>query len=175
MRHRTRAIIGSAFIFGVSCVITPLIAYAVINQDWQFEIESLDVVYKPWRLFIVACTIPGLISAVALIFVPESPKFVLGQGNKNEAIDIIKTVNRWNNGKNSKINIVDIFEEAESVEHRQRILETKQSRYPLMKAIWNQTAPFFKPPYLGPTLLLCTLQFVIYYTSNGYETRLYTI
>lgn len=158
---------GSAFILGIAYVIFPLVAFAIINQDWEFKISLLNVVYKPWRLFIVASSFPGLLAAIALIFTPESPKFVLSQGNQSETIKIIDIMNRWNNGKDSKLDIVEIFEEADSIENRQRILKTKQSRFPLVKTIWNQTAPLFKSPHLGPTLLLCSLQFWVYYTSSG--------
>lgn len=166
-KHSNRAIMGSAFILGISYVIFPLVAFAIINQNWQFEIPILNVIYKPWRLFIVASSSPGLLAAIALIFAPESPKFVLSQGNQSETIKIIEFMNRWNNGKDSKLGIVEIFEEADSIENRLRILETKQSRFPLLKAMWNQTAPLFTSPHLGPTLLICTLQFWTYYTSSG--------
>lgn len=52
-RQRGRAIMGSAVIFGIACFIVPLLAWIVINQDWQFNIPFIDITYKPWRLFLV--------------------------------------------------------------------------------------------------------------------------
>lgn len=166
--QRGRAIMGSALIFGVSCLLLPLIAWSVINQDWEFEMSFIDVTYKPWRLFIVVCSLPGFIASLVLIFFPESPKFVLGLGNQIEAIKILEQMNRWNNGKNAELSVFEIYEEAESIENRRRILENKNNRFPLMKSVWSQTAPLFRSPYLATTVLICTIQFGIYATSTGF-------
>lgn len=159
---------GSALIFGVSCLLLPLIAWFIINQDWEFHVPMIDITYKPWRLFLVVCGIPGFLASVSLTFLPESPKFVLGQGNKMKAYEILQKMNRWNNGKKNQLELFEIYEESESIENRRRILDTKDSRFPLLKCVWVQTAPLFKPPHLAPTLLICFIQFGIYATSNGF-------
>lgn len=139
-----------------------------MNQEWEFEIPILDITYKPWRLFIVVCSLPGLLSFLILCFLPESPKFVLGQGNQAEAYEILQKMNRINNGKRSTLEKFEIYEESESIESRQRILESQKSRFPFLASVWNQTAPLFKPPYLWPTLLICFIQICIYFTANGF-------
>ncbi|XP_055309491.1 synaptic vesicle glycoprotein 2B-like isoform X2 [Sitodiplosis mosellana] len=166
--QRSRAIMGSAVIYGISCLLLPLIAWFVINQDWQFHVPLIDITYKPWRLFIIVCGIPGFLASMILLFMPESPKFVLGQGNEVEAYKVLQTMNRWNNGKKNKVESFEIYEEAESIENRRRITDCKNSRFPLLKSVWIQTAPLFKPPHLSSTLLICTIQFGIYATSNGF-------
>lgn len=158
---------GSAVIFGISCLLLPVIAFAVINQDWQFDVPILNITYKPWRLFFIVCALPGLFSHLAMLYLPESPKFVLGQGKAAEAIDILQTIHRWNNGKEAILDIAELYEESETIEMRQRIVGMPKSRISVMKSIWMQTAPLFQPPYIGTTTLLCLIQFFIYYTSNG--------
>lgn len=140
----------------------------MINQDWSFQISFIDLTYKPWRLFFIVCGLPSLLSAVALLYLPESPKFVLGQGNKVAAYEVLKKMNRWNNGKNEPLEEFEILEETEAIENRQRILANKDCRFPLLKTIWDQTIPLFKPPYLKTTILICTIQFGIYLTSQGF-------
>lgn len=166
--QRGRAIMGSAVIFGIMCFLLPLIAWLVINEDWRFDIPFLDITYKPWRLFLVICSLPGFISSVALFFLPESPKFVLGQGKKNEAIEILRKINRWNNGKESDLGIMELEEEVESIENRERIQKDKNSQFPLLKSVCSQTVPIFKAPYLRPTILICAMMFGIYATANGF-------
>ena len=121
-----------------------------------------------WRLYVVVCGLPGFISFIILCFLPESPKFVLSQGKQAEAYRIIQRMNRMNNGKDAKLEEFEIIEESESIENRKRILEIQKSKYPLLSSVWNQTAPLFRKPYLNPTLLICTIQFWIYFTSNGF-------
>lgn len=98
----------------------------------------------------------------------ESPKFVLGQGKSAEAYEILQTVYRINNGKGSSLEEFDILEDTESIENRKRTLENTQSRFPLLKSIWTQTAPLFKPPYLFSTVLICLIQFPIFMTGTGF-------
>lgn len=158
----------TALMFGISLPLLPLMAFAVINQEWEFDIPILAITYKPWRLFLIVASLPALFSSIALLFLPESPKFMLGQGKHDEAIQIVQKMNRWNNGKNAVLDFDEIYEEAESIENRRRILDCKQSRFPLLTSIWNQTAPLFQRPYLGSMLLICLIQFCIFYTSTGY-------
>ncbi|XP_031629336.1 synaptic vesicle 2-related protein-like isoform X4 [Contarinia nasturtii] len=166
--QRSRAIMGSALLYGISCLLLPSIAWFVTNQEWQFDIPLIGITYKPWRLFLVICGLPGFLSSVILFFLPESPKFVLGQGDNNGAWKILEKMNRWNNGNNSQLEQFEIYEEEESIENRRRISEAKDSRFPLLRSICIQTVPLFKPPHLGPTILICTIQFGIYATSNGF-------
>lgn len=93
---------------------------------------------------------------------------MLGQGKQAEAYQILLKMNRINNGKKSTFEKFDIYEEPESIENRERILECKKNRFPLFSSICNQIVPLFKPPYLCTTLLICLIQFIIYMTCNGF-------
>lgn len=155
----------ASVIYNGMCIIVPAMAWTVINQDYQFQIPLIDLTYKPWRLFIVVCGIPGFVSAMLLIFLPESPKFVLSQGNKTEAYRILQRMNRWNNGKESELGEFEILSEIESIDSQQQSNEKAQS---LLNSVWNQTAPLFKQPYLRSTILLCAMQFSTYSIFNGF-------
>lgn len=160
---------GSSVVLGVLCILMPLVAWAIINQDWQFDIPIVGVVYKPWRLFLAVFSLPGLFSFFIMSYLPESPKFLLSQGKQAEAYEVLQKMYRTNNGRNSSLESFEIYEEAESIENRQRILDSKQSRFPLLTCIWNQTIPLFKPPFLFSTVLICTIQFSIFYTCQGFS------
>lgn len=158
---------GSAIVFGIACFLVPLLAWLVINQNFEFDIPLFDIKYKPWRLFIVVCGSFSLLAFFIMLFMPESPKFVLSQGNKERAYEILKGMNRINNGENAEFDVFEISEETESIENRQRILNSRQNRFPLLNSVWIQTAPLFKTPHLYSTVLICVIQFGIYATGNG--------
>lgn len=99
---------------------------------------------------------------------PESPKFVHSQGDKAQAYAILQKMYRINNGRSSELEKFDIIEEPEAIANRKRILNCKESRFPLLNSIWLQTAPLFKRTHLFSTILICTVQFGIYSTSNGF-------
>lgn len=166
--NRSRAIMGGAIICGIYCLFLPITAWIVINNDWYWNVPLIGITYRSWRLFLIACSLPGFCAAICLFFIPESPKFTLGQGKQNEAIKALKQVDRWNNGSNAKLELNELIEEIDSIENRQRIFQNKNSRFPLMKSIWSQTVPLFMPPYLGRTLLVCAIQFGVCATANGF-------
>lgn len=92
---------GAAFIFGLGAMLMPAIAWLFINQEWRLELPFLGITYKPWRLFMVICGIPGLICGLSLFKIPESPKYLLSMGQEEKALDILKGIYRINTG-NSK-------------------------------------------------------------------------
>lgn len=78
-KNRSRSMMLASVIFGVACLILPIMAWLIINQKWSFVIPLIDVTYKPWRLFLLCCGLPSLICGIAMIFCPESPKFTFSQ------------------------------------------------------------------------------------------------
>lgn len=167
--QRSRAIIGASVISSILCVLIPLTAWGVINQEWQFQIPLINITYKPWRMFLVVCGLPSLISYVILSFLPETPKFVLGQGKQIETYQILHKMNQLNNGKSSSLGHFEVYEEAEAIGDRKHFLDSKASRFPFLKSVWNQTAPLFRLQYLRSTLLLCGIQFSVFYVAQGFN------
>lgn len=74
---------SAAFVFGVVCLAMPLLAFVVLNQDWQFYIPMIELYYKPWRFFMVVCGSLSAVCGVCFFFLPESPKFVFATVNSN--------------------------------------------------------------------------------------------
>lgn len=140
----------------------------MLSTEWQFHISIINITYKPWRLYVILCALPGLLSCIILTFLPESPKFVLGQGDQTKTYEILQQMNRINNGPHSQLESFVIYEEPESIENRQRILNCKNDRFPLISSIWIQTAPLFNPTYRFQTILICFIQFCIFTTMNGF-------
>lgn len=169
VKYRSRAIMGASVIFGITCVILPLLAWLVINQTWQLYIPVLDVMFKPWRLFILVGGIPSLICGFALLYAPESPKFVLSQGRQQETIAILQTVYRVNVGSKAEpLVIPSIIEELESIARRNRNAQDHSgAAIRILKAMWSQTIPLFQSPNLKRTVIACAMQFGIYNSSNG--------
>lgn len=158
----------ASVIFGITCVMLPLIAWICINQEWQFYIPVIDVVYKPWRMYLVVCGIPSLICAISIFYMPESPKFILAQGKQKETIEILQWVYKFNNPRAKEpLMIASIIEEKEAIESRKKIEENKKSFFSVFKSMWSQTAPLFMKPHAKKTLLACAVQFGTFVTSSG--------
>lgn len=171
VKHRARAIMVSSVIFGCGCILMPVVAFLVINQQWEFYVPVLGIVYKPWRLFLLVCGLPSLLCAIALLPIPESPKFILSLGRQEETIEILQYIGRWNFGAGNprgRIIVKTIVEELESIELRQkREANAGGGVGAVLKSMWAQTVPLFQPPYLTTTIIASVMQFGIFINANG--------
>lgn len=98
-RTRSRAMMISSFIFALGAMLMPFLSFMVINQDWRLPIPFLDITYKPWRLFVIVCGLPGFLAGLSMFFLPESPKFLLSIQKEKETIAVLEKMYKMNGGK----------------------------------------------------------------------------
>ncbi|KAI8120333.1 Synaptic vesicle glycoprotein 2B [Lucilia cuprina] len=165
-RTRSRAMMISSFIFALGAMLMPFISFMVINQDWSFPLEFLGITYKPWRLFVIVCGLPGFLAGVSMYFLPESPKFLLSIHEEEKAIKVLHKMYKVNGGK-GELKITHIIPEEDCDEVL--TIENKNMNFflKLLLNMWNQTVPLFRPKYLRSTLIVCTTQFWLYVITNG--------
>ncbi|XP_041780215.1 synaptic vesicle glycoprotein 2B-like [Anopheles merus] len=169
-RNCSRAIMGASFVFGLGSILLPLIAWSIINQEWELAIPLLGIVYRPWRLFLVVCALPSFAAALVLLGLPESPKYLLSRGREQETIAVLRSMYRWNAGrKDPPLALTGVLQETEAQQTKVRREEAASGKsiVSLLKQMWHQTAPLFMGSYLKRTAILCVLQFGIYLTSSG--------
>ncbi|XP_070498292.1 synaptic vesicle glycoprotein 2B-like [Chironomus tepperi] len=165
IKMQSKVIMGAAFVFGVCSMCMPLIAMLIINQEWIFVIDFLNVEYKPWRLFVLSCGSLSLISGLCFVFLPESPKFAFNNGKKEEALNTLRKIYRLNTGRPAEeYKVKEIVVDDKNNESS----ETDSKDLSLWKRMWNQTAPLFQKIHLKNTLILCSIQFLIFNTSSGF-------
>ncbi|XP_067638677.1 synaptic vesicle glycoprotein 2A-like isoform X3 [Eurosta solidaginis] len=169
-KTRSRAMMGSSFIFAIGAMILPMIAFIVINQNWILPIPFLGIVYKPWRLFMVVCGIPGLLCGLSMFTLPESPKFWLAHDREEKAIEVLQKMQRWNGGS-ADLKLKHILPEEEqpgsTMQLNNKAASTENFASAFLKSMWNQTAPLFHKQYIRITLIVCTIQFWLYVVTNG--------
>ncbi|CAG9805510.1 unnamed protein product [Chironomus riparius] len=166
IKMQSKVIMGAAFVFGVSSMCMPLIAMLIINQEWMFVIDFLNVEYKPWRLFVLTCGSMSLISGLCFVFLPESPKFMFTNGKKEEALGTLRKIYRLNTGRAiEEYKVKEIIVDEKNIETS---CQPDSKDLSLCKRMWNQTAPLFQKMHLKNTLILCSIQFLIFNTSSGF-------
>ncbi|XP_026759665.2 synaptic vesicle glycoprotein 2C-like [Galleria mellonella] len=170
-QHRDKMVaFGSSFV-GIGTVVLPAICWLILPLEFSFYIPFLDIFYRPWRLLVVACAVPYMISSVLLLFTPESPKFLSATGQKDKVLNVVKNIYSVNRRQHKKSFPVESI-----------IVETQTEKDPKnkgIKAIFSsmreQTVPLFKPPLLPWTCLTCFVQFGIFATTNGFYVWFPTI
>lgn len=48
--------------------------------------------FRPWRLLLLAYTLPGFLSALMLMTFKESPRFFMSQGREEEALKVLQWI-----------------------------------------------------------------------------------
>ncbi|XP_037921735.1 synaptic vesicle glycoprotein 2B-like isoform X2 [Hermetia illucens] len=165
---RSKAIMGAAVIFAIAVLLIPGCAWLVINQSFQIYIPFLDIVYKPWRLFLLVCGIPSLICALCLFVIPESPKYTLLYKGQAETIQILSRIYSINTGNARETYPFTHIEQTD--EYTLRVSDSALMRHPALNtfiAMWKQTSSLFHRKYLKQTVLGCLLQFITFITANG--------
>ena len=70
-------------------------AWWILSYEWTFSVYG-DIVLKPWRAILLIYAAPGIIGGIGLYFYPESPKFMLSVGKRDEALKTVKWIYKTN-------------------------------------------------------------------------------
>jgi len=150
--------LGNLFVAGLAWIVIPSgIGYT-----------GTAFVYNSWRIFLLICAIPSFLVAIFLIFLPESPKFLLTCGKSDEALEIFRKIYQINTGKDKNEYPVKhlILETTMSTE----ISEPKKVRgkYMMMLSeIMNNSKQLFQSPILKFTMISVTINFTFHIGYYG--------
>ena len=166
-RYSNLSPLTASVVYGIASLMNPISGVVLLNLvDWSFYIPFLDLQFKTWRMFLIVCTIPNLISALLLIFlIPESPKYTFSQGDEAKTLEILRDIFRRNTGRSIlEYEVKSLIKDAEFNE------ANAKASTGFFKFMWTQTAPLFKHPHMKNTMTACYLQFSILITINGFWT-----
>lgn len=105
--------------------------------------------------------VPSVISGLLLlIFIPESPKYVLSQGDEAKTLKILQKIHKFNTGRDD-FEVTAIVSEGAVVE---------PNKLNFFKFMWTQTKPLYKSPHLRNILTASFLQFGFCLSCNGFWT-----
>ncbi|XP_037034621.1 synaptic vesicle glycoprotein 2B-like [Bradysia coprophila] len=164
LKDRSKVMMLGSFTYAFFCFWNPIFAAIIINQDWTFYIETINLLFKPWRLFMIICAIPSVLTGCCMVFMPESPKFTFSQGNELETLKILQRIYSCNTGKPAETyNVTSLAKDAD-------FDDQKTGHTNLFHFMWTQTVPLFKHPHLRNTLTACYIQFCIFNSHSGFWT-----
>lgn len=64
-------------------------------MTFQYLIGTLY--FNSWRLYIIlALTVPMLVLFILFLLVQDTPKYFLSRGKNDKALEVLKSVYRWN-------------------------------------------------------------------------------
>lgn len=95
----------SVFMSGVWIYMSAL-AMFIIPMDWVLPIYTLQ--FKPWRLFLVCNAAVNFWNAIAFSYLPESPKFLVANNRKQEALHVLRRVYAINTGNSKNVSFAPL-------------------------------------------------------------------
>ncbi|RZC36126.1 synaptic vesicle glycoprotein 2C [Asbolus verrucosus] len=168
-KHRARIQMMLGIVFSAGNVILPLLAWGILPLDLNTKAFSETVEFHSWNLYLCICAFPALISSIAFIFMPESPKFLMTTGNNDKALAIFRKVYSFNTGNPPETFPIKVLVEETKVNtdsrHGGRVTANR-TKIQAIKEGWQQITPLFFPPHLFKIILVCFMQMLIMMSLN---------
>ncbi|KAL0881330.1 hypothetical protein ABMA27_001211 [Loxostege sticticalis] len=156
--------VRSKYMLLMTCLIllSPAVAGVLTYPTLKLNFEAdlwFGVVFRPWRLLTIVLALPSGLGAIAIYFFHESPKFLANRGRTDEALEVLRSMYAINH-RNSK--------DEYGVKSLKLDEGTVKVQTSLLRAMFEQSAPLFRPPYLWRTLQLFYIVAVVYITNNSF-------
>lgn len=142
-------------------------AWLIIPTDIGFETEGF--VYNSWRIFLLICAVPSFIVAILLMYLPESPKFLLSCGRFEEALAIFRGIYVTNTGNDPSMYpvkelLIDDQLRAE-LEDVKKPIKNKYKR--MLNDMADNSKQLFQSPILKFTIVSITINFTFHIGYYG--------
>ncbi|XP_050293770.1 synaptic vesicle glycoprotein 2B-like [Anthonomus grandis grandis] len=157
-KYRSPVVCSCGIFFTLSWLILPLMAYFILPLT-QVTCNLGNIIHmSPWRLFLVIVALPELFTALWIMKMPETPKFLLAKGYTEKCLRVLETMYSKNTGME-----VDSYPVRHLVEQKVES-ENKKAEYDgkvlrVLKAMAYQMKSLFQPPLLVVTVLTCSIMF----------------
>ncbi|XP_037727424.1 synaptic vesicle glycoprotein 2C isoform X2 [Drosophila subpulchrella] len=164
-KHRPYIMLFVGLCVSIGSMILPLLAYALMPVPIFFKVATLE--FRTWQVFLAVSSVPSLLSGFLHIFLPESPKFLMSQGNYKKALDSFQRIYKLNKRKSKESYPVKRL--TDSTPDRSADLDgtgrtyTIKERFSRVKKKFiegvRQLKPMFSKPYLAISLQVYCLHF----------------
>ncbi|XP_053605604.1 synaptic vesicle glycoprotein 2A-like isoform X4 [Plodia interpunctella] len=84
---RATAIMFASTAIGITFIVEPILGWVILSGTWSFQLFGLTI--SPWRVFMWTWSVPGLSAAIILLFLPESPRYLLANIGPEPALAVL--------------------------------------------------------------------------------------
>lgn len=143
------------------------LAWAVIPLTFQFESESIR--FNSWRLFTILSGLPSLSVAIILLFFPESPRYLLSQGDEKGALAVFRRIFTSNTDQPAdRFPFTNLELDDDMVRvHADKAASVCGRVASVLRKVARQTKMAFSGSLLRPTLLMIVINFSIQFGYYG--------
>uniref|UniRef100_A0A182P260 Major facilitator superfamily (MFS) profile domain-containing protein n=1 Tax=Anopheles epiroticus TaxID=199890 RepID=A0A182P260_9DIPT len=98
LQHRSRVMIVLGVFYSAANMLLPALAWLIIPQSWNLIIGDGVLEIHSWQIFLAVSCLPGVLSGISVMFLPESPKFLMSKGQNERALAIFRRLYAINTG-----------------------------------------------------------------------------
>nr|CAD7405370.1 unnamed protein product [Timema poppensis] len=81
-------------------VFVALVGWAIIPSTGAEVVQESKEHFSAWHQFLLVCSLPSLVAVIGLVFLPESPRYLLEAGREVEAMMVYQRIYKTNNMHN---------------------------------------------------------------------------
>ncbi|EDV91281.1 GH17356, partial [Drosophila grimshawi] len=155
-RHFIMLYVGLSLALGA--LVLPVLAHVMLPLHININVGQYS--FHAWHLFLAITGLPSLMSGTFHIFLPESPKFLMSQGQYRKAMGCFQLIYAMNKRKRREsfpiTKLTDTTPERVDSLPQERVTMSMKSMRQLFRAIklkgiegMKQLKPMFSSPYLG--------------------------
>ncbi|EDW38491.1 GL12624 [Drosophila persimilis] len=164
-KHRPYIMLFVGLCVSASATFVPILAYLLLPVHIFFSVGKMN--FHTWQIFLMVTALPSLTSGLLHIFLPESPKFLMAQGNYNKALESLQRIYAMNKRQKRETypvkHLTDATPDRSDVLDRPRQPTSRWERFTRAKLkFWEgvgQLKPMFSSPYLCISLQVYCLHF----------------
>ncbi|XP_058855222.1 synaptic vesicle glycoprotein 2B-like [Acipenser ruthenus] len=134
--------------------------------------------FHSWRVFVLVCTLPSISSLIGLIFMPESPRFLLENGKHDEAWMILKQVHDTNMRAKGEPEKVFTVSQIKTLKQDDEFIEIQSSTgtwyqrwlvriMTVVKQVCQNILSLFSPQFRMNTLFMAVVWFTMAFSYYG--------
>ncbi|XP_037956764.1 synaptic vesicle glycoprotein 2C-like isoform X2 [Teleopsis dalmanni] len=157
--YRAEIVNYTSMFNGFGMIYYPAMAHFILHTDWR--VQYAFITYRPWRLLAVTFIFPAVIGYILLLlFLPESPRFLMATNQIDKAHDALNWLAQKNKGKTlDDLNIERIVPFPVPIVKR---------KYIWVVDVWLDLLPIFeRAPFIAQFILSCIVMFGLYFVVNG--------
>ncbi|XP_067873746.1 synaptic vesicle glycoprotein 2B-like isoform X2 [Heterodontus francisci] len=162
----------------VGGIYASVMAWSIIpHYGWGFSMGT-SFQFHSWRLFIIVCALPCLSSLIGLLFMSESPRYLLEIGKHDEAWMILKQIYDTNMRAKGHPEAVFTVSHIKTPIQIDEFIEIQSSTgtwlqrwlvriMTVVKQVWQNMLLCFTPKYRMTTLFLAVVWFTLSFSYYG--------
>ncbi|XP_031332487.1 synaptic vesicle glycoprotein 2C-like isoform X2 [Photinus pyralis] len=160
--HRTFIPVINGIYSNLASIVLPLVGWSLFTDSMNLSLFNDGMLLRSWNIFLFVTAIPSFVAFVFYMILPESPKFLMTVGKREEALEVFRTMFRINTRRSrDEYPITTLVDESKLFEDKLHggHVTSNRSNMQALKEGCQQIQPLFYPPFLINIFIVLTINF----------------